>query len=259
MQRRLSPEALVPLGERRRRTSTVRSVSRLRTERLELRPLVSSDFPQWNEVRERCRDWLAKWEPRPPASAPDPSRDPQAFANRCRMRERERSLGTAFDFGLWHEGWFCGEINVSHVARGAFQSAHVGYWIDERLAGKGLVAEGLLAVFGFAFDQAGLHRVQVSIMPRNAASLRVVSKLGLRSEGIAQGYIQIAGVWEDHERFGLTVEEWRVRREEMTARLRAARLDRGALAVGAQIAGSAGQHRAQHDGPAQSSGSDNHS
>ena len=227
----------MPLGERRRRASTVRSVSRLRTERLELRPLVSSDFAQWNEVRERCRDWLAKWEPRPPAGVPDPSRDPQAFSNRCRVRERERSLGTAFDFGLWHGGWFCGEINISHVARGAFQSAHVGYWIDERLAGKGLVAEGLLAVFGFAFDQAGLHRVQVSIMPRNAASLRVVEKLGLRSEGIAQGYIQIAGVWEDHVRFGLTVEEWRARRSEMAERLGSAR----------------------RDGVAQSSGSDSHS
>lgn len=213
----------MPLGERRRRAGTVRGVSRLRTERLELRPLAPSDFAQWNEVRERCRIWLSKWEPLPPASAPDSSRDPQAFSNRCRMRERERSMGTAFDFGLWHEGWFCGEINISHVARGAFQSAHVGYWIDERLAGKGLIAEGLMAVFEFAFSQADLHRVQVSIMPRNAASLRVVAKLGLRSEGIAQRYIQIAGVWEDHERFGLTLEEWNTRRDDMAARLRDAR------------------------------------
>ena len=246
----------MPLGERRRRVGTVRSVSRLRTERLELRPLVSSDFAQWNEVRERCRDWLAKWEPRPPASAPDPSRDPQAFANRCRVRERERSLGTAFDFGLWHEGWFCGEINVSHVARGAFQSAHVGYWIDERLAGKGLVAEGLLAVFGFAFDQVGLHRVQVSIMPRNAASLRVVEKLGLRSEGIAQGYIQIAGVWEDHQRFGLTLEEWQVRREEMAARLRAARLGRSPMPTDGQAEASGQLGGKRRGSPVQSSGSD---
>ena len=225
----------MPLGERRRRASTVRGVSRLRTERLELRPLVSSDFAQWREVRERCLDWLVKWEPRPPSSAPDPSRDRQAFANRCRMRERERSLGTAFDFGLWHEGWFCGEINISHVARGAFQSAHVGYWVDERLAGEGLVAEGLMAVFGFAFEQAGLHRVQISIMPRNDASLRVVQKLGLRSEGIAQGYIQIAGVWEDHVRFGLTLEDWRAGRDEMAARLRAARSDAVAQSSGSDI------------------------
>ncbi len=211
------------LGERRRRAITVRGVSRLRTERLELRPLVPSDFAQWSEVRQRCHVWLEKWEPRPPTSSPNPSRDPQAFTNRCRVRERERSSGSAFDFGLWHEGWFCGEINMSHIARGAFLSAHVGYWIDERFAGKGLVAEGLLAVFEFAFEQVGLHRVQISIMPRNAASLRVVDKLGLRSEGIAQGYIQIAGIWEDHVRFGLTVEEWAAGRDKMAERLTSAR------------------------------------
>ena len=211
------------LGERRRRAITVRGVSRLRTERLELRPLVPSDFAQWSEVRQRCHVWLEKWEPRPPTSSPNPSRDPQAFTNRCQVRERERSLGSAFDFGLWHEGWFCGEINMSHIARGAFLSAHVGYWIDERFAGKGLVAEGLLAVFEFAFEQVGLHRVQISIMHRNAASLRVVDKLGLRSEGIAQGYIQIAGIWEDHVRFGLTVEEWAAGRDKMAERLTSAR------------------------------------
>ena len=251
----------MPLGERRRRAGTVRGVSRLRTERLELRPLVPSDFAQWNEVRERCRVWLSQWEPRPPSGAPDPSRDPQAFSNRCRMRERERSLGTAFDFGLWHEGWFCGEINMSHVARGAFQSAHVGYWVDERLAGRGLVAEGLMAVFEFAFSQVGLHRVQISIMPRNSASLRVVDKLGLRWEGTAQGYIQIAGVWEDHERFGLTLEEWRARSEEMAARLRAARLGGAPMPAGGgpEVAVQPGGSGRGRGHPAQSSGSDSHS
>ena len=214
----------MPLGERRRRASTVRGVSRLRTDRLELRPLVSSDFAQWSEVRERCRDWLAKWEPCPPSSAPDPSCDPQAFANRCRMRERERSLGTAFDFGLWHEGWFCGEINISHVARGAFQSAHVGYWVDERLAGKGLVAEGLMAVFGFAFEQTGLHRVQVSIMPRNDASLRVVQKLGSALGGDS------AGLHPDRRRLG---------------RPRAFRPDVGGLAGGPRRDGGAAGSRSQ--------------
>ena len=209
----------MPLAERWRRANPVRGSNRLRTERLELRPLAPSDFPQWNEVRVRCRAWLQQWEPRAQPGAPDPSIDPQAFNNRCRMRERERSLGTGFDFGMWHEGWFCGEINISHIARGAFQSGHVGYWIDQRVAGQGLAAEGLTAVFGFAFEQAGLHRVQVSIMPRNTSSMRVAAKLGLRAEGVAERYIQINGAWEDHVRFGLTVEEWRARHGEMAERV----------------------------------------
>jgi ribosomal-protein-alanine N-acetyltransferase len=36
----------------------------------------------------------------------------------------------------------------------------------------------------------------------------VVEKLGLREEGVARGFLQIDGVFEDHVRYGLTAEEW---------------------------------------------------
>ena len=116
---------------------------------------------------------------------------------------------------MWHRGHFCGEINVNNVARGAFQSGHVGYWVDERGAGRGFGPEALVAVFGHAFDRAGLHRLEISIIPRNESSLRVVEKLGIRYEGLAEGYLRIAGAWEDHMRFGIPAEEWAARREEL--------------------------------------------
>ena len=50
---------------------------------------------------------------------------------------------------------------------------------------------------------------------RDSSSRRVVEKLGIRHEGLAQGYLKIAGVWEDHMRFGITSEEWAERREEL--------------------------------------------
>jgi ribosomal-protein-alanine N-acetyltransferase len=53
-----------------------------------------------------------------------------------------------------------------------------------------------------------LHRLQVSIIPRNGPSLRVAEKLGLRNEGTALRYLEINGVWEDHVRFAITSEDW---------------------------------------------------
>ncbi len=66
-----------------------------------------------------------------------------------------------------------------------------------------------------AFEELYLHRLQISIIPRNSASRRVVEKLGLRDEGIAVRYLEINGVWEDHVRYALTVEEWDQRRDEL--------------------------------------------
>jgi ribosomal-protein-alanine N-acetyltransferase len=189
---------------------------RLESARLVLRPLVVSDFLAWSEVRRRCGEWLTKWEPRRGQGVPDAAEHRRAFETRCEASDRERANGSSFRFGIFLEGRFAGEINVGSVQRGAYQNAYVGYWIDEAFAGRGFMPEAVACVLRFSFEELGLHRVQISIIPRNTASRRVVEKLGLRDEGIAQRYLEINGVWEDHVRYAMTAEEWQRRRGELT-------------------------------------------
>ncbi len=190
-------------------------VSTLFGGRIMLRPLVVSDFPAWREVRTRNAEWLTRWEPQRLANQPDPSVDRDAFAVRCSARQRERQLGTGYGFGIFADGELCGEINLSAVQRGPFQSAYVGYWVDEARAGRGYVPEAVVVLARFAFDDLHLHRIQIAIIPRNGPSRRVVEKLGIREEGLAVRYLEINGVWEDHLRFALTTEEWADRRGQL--------------------------------------------
>jgi [ribosomal protein S5]-alanine N-acetyltransferase len=183
--------------------------------RVMLRPLHSDDFAGWQDVRRRCRDWLLKWEPRPARGHPDPTEDPQAFAARCGARERERQMGSGFGFGVFVDGRVAGEINLSSIQRGPFQNAYIGYWIDEALAGQGYMPEAVVVLLRFAFEDLGLHRVQIAIIPRNRSSRRVVEKLAIREEGIAERYLEINGVWEDHVRYAITAEEWAVRSADL--------------------------------------------
>lgn len=183
--------------------------------RVLLRPLTLHDFDDWREVRRRCSDWLTKWEPRRSPGQPDTVEDRHAFSARCSARMREIQLGTGYGFGVFVDGDFGGEINLNSIQRGAHQSAYVGYWIDERLAGNGYMPESLVALCQFGFERLALHRMQVSIIPRNSASRRVVDKLALRDEGIAVRYLEINGVWEDHVRYAITAEEWQERRDQL--------------------------------------------
>jgi [ribosomal protein S5]-alanine N-acetyltransferase len=183
--------------------------------RIMLRPLTVKDFDQWREVRRRNTDWLTKWEPARIPGQPDVVEDEDAFGVRCNARQRERQLGTGFGFGIFIDGDFAGEINLSSVQRGPFQSTYVGYWIDEKQAGHGYVPEALVALARFVFDDLRLHRMQIAIIPRNHASRRVVEKLGIREEGVALRYLEINGVWEDHVRYAVTAEEWEERRVEL--------------------------------------------
>lgn len=183
--------------------------------RLLLRPLVASDFPSWREVRRRNVDWLTKWEAARIPGAPDVVEDRGAFEARCAARQRERMLGTGFGFGVFVGGDFAGEINLNSIQRGPFQNAYIGYWIDEKQAGNSYMSEAVALIAKFAFDELHLHRIQIAIIPRNRNSRRVVEKLGLREEGVAERYLEINGVWEDHCRYAMTVEEWVERTDDL--------------------------------------------
>ena len=185
--------------------------------RVGLRPLTPDDFGSWKAVRQDNAAWLEPWEPRRNPDGADPVGDRRAFDMRCSARDRERELGTGWGFGIFLGPVLIGEMNLSNVVRGAFQNAHVGYWVDRDHAGQGYAPEALIVTARFAFEDIGLHRLQVSIVPRNRSSRRVVEKLDLRCEGQAERYLEINGVWEDHLRYAITAEEWRSRARELSA------------------------------------------
>lgn len=197
--------------------AVVSSPLRLYGRRLMLRPLVAGDFEAWSEVRVRNDEWLTKWEPLRHPKAPDPAVNRDAFASRCAARDRERQSGVGYAFGIFVDNAFAGEINLNNVLRGAMQSVTIGYWIDEARAGKSYMSEAVLVATRFALEDLQLHRVEICIIPRNHNSRRVMEKLGYREEGIAERFLEINGTWEDHVRYGFTIEEWRTRRDELVA------------------------------------------
>lgn len=194
---------------------TIPSPLRLYGARVTLRPLVAQDFAAWRDVRSRNERWLTQWEPRRPLPQFDPTVNRNAFSSRCSARERDAAAGLSFGFGMFVEDRFCGEVNINNILRGAFQSGTVGYWVDEHLAGRGLVAEAVVMIAEFAFERLRLHRLEICIVPRNRNSRRVMEKLAIREEGIAVRLLEINGTWEDHVRYGLTAEEWRARADEL--------------------------------------------
>jgi [ribosomal protein S5]-alanine N-acetyltransferase len=186
---------------------------RLYGRRVMLRPLVAPDFAAWSEVRLHNEPWLVPWEPLRPATMPDPARSRDAFASRCSNRDKDRQFGNAYQFGLFIGSSLIGEVNINSVQRGPLQSGTIGYWIDQRHAGRGYVPEAVVVLMHYAFEEIRLHRLEICIVPRNHRSISVVDKLSIRCEGVALRYLEINGLWEDHARYAITVEEWAHRRD----------------------------------------------
>jgi ribosomal-protein-alanine N-acetyltransferase len=91
-----------------------------------------------------------------------------------------------------------GVLTFSSIVKGPFLSCFVGYSIDNVFQNKGYMTQALQAGIDFIFNIIGLHRIEANIMPKNKASLKVVSKLGFENEGFSPKYLKINGEWEDH-------------------------------------------------------------
>jgi ribosomal-protein-alanine N-acetyltransferase len=171
---------------------------------VEIRPLVVQDAEQMLALALRNRAHLESWEP---------LRDETWFTLEAQSSAIERAVelresGRGYRFAIVAGARIVGAVGLNEVVRGAFENAYLGYWVDVGSTGRGYATQGVRLAVGFAFEEAQLHRVQAAVMPRNAASIRVVEKVGFRREGHALRYLRIAGVWEDHHLFALTREEW---------------------------------------------------
>ena len=107
------------------------------------------------------------------------------------------------------DGGLVGVYNLSQIVLGNFCSAYLGAYAFAPFAGRGLMAEGLGLLLQHAFDRVGLHRVEANIQPGNTRSLRLFERGGFKLEGRSPRYLRINGEWCDHERWALTVEDWR--------------------------------------------------
>ncbi len=94
-----------------------------------------------------------------------------------------------------------GNVCFSNIIMGNFKSSYMSYKLDENEINKGYITEAINKAVNIMFNDFGLHRIEVNIIPRNSRSLRIMEKLNFIEEGFSKTYLKINGVWEDHIHF----------------------------------------------------------
>jgi ribosomal-protein-alanine N-acetyltransferase len=176
-----------------------------------LRPYRRSDARAWSEVRIANQQWLAPWESSPPGPWAEMN-SVRAYLYVYRDMKRAAGRGESMPFAVCMrdesgKDRLVGHLNLGNIVRRAFGSAYVGYWVDARVAGRGIIPTALALAVDHAFGPGGLHRVEINIRPENGPSRRVVEKLGFREEAYHPRYMHIDGTWRDHLGYAMTSEE----------------------------------------------------
>jgi ribosomal-protein-alanine N-acetyltransferase len=176
----------------------------VRTPRLLVRSLARDDLDEFVRVHEVSDAFFAPWSPARTGTWVD------VFYGDIAKAESGRRSGTHHRMvGVMDDGRIAGFFSLGHVVRGAFHNAYVGWKVNVEVARQGYGTEGVNALLDFAFSESGaaLHRIQANVIPTNQASIRLAERLGLRREGVAERYLEIAGAWQDHVMFARTAEE----------------------------------------------------
>lgn len=167
-----------------------------------IRTIRVRDWRDLQQLNAENRAWLAPWEASLPIIGV-----PIDMKSSIRMLLSQMRDGFGIPFVMEYDGAIVGQLNVSQIAYGSLSSGVIGYWISRSQAGKSITPLSVALATDYLFQSVGLHRVEICIRPENAASLRVVEKLGFRYEGLRRQYIHIAGRWRDHYSFALVSTE----------------------------------------------------
>jgi ribosomal-protein-alanine N-acetyltransferase len=168
----------------------------LRDGRVTLRLPDLADFEQWADLRQKSREFLAPWEPLWPAN--DLTRS--AFRARIRQYHRDVDDDLAYPFFIFDASGrtLLGALTLSNLRRGVAQTGTLGYWMGQPFAGQGYMTCAVRLLLDFAFHSLALHRVEAACLPHNQASIALLRRCGFQHEGLARGYLKIAGDWRDH-------------------------------------------------------------
>ena len=174
----------------------------LQTERLVLRPLTLQDAPTLSSLagRREIADTTI--------TIPHPYSEKQAqqwiagFANLF-----AQGKVVVFGMTLRGAGNLVGTIGLRDIDSEHSQ-AELGFWVALEYWGQGYATEAARAVVGFGFGQLGLNRIYAHHMVRNPASGRVLTKVGMKQEGLMRQRVRKWGVFEDVVPLAMLREEW---------------------------------------------------
>jgi ribosomal-protein-alanine N-acetyltransferase len=127
------------------------------------------------------------------------------------FEELDRGVGSG-EFAQWAIARRSDDLMIGSCALFAYQQAHrraaIGYALVSAHWGQGFAQEALRLVLDHAFNVLDLHRLEADVDPRNAASTRLLEKLGFVREGVLRERWHVGGEIQDSAIYALLARDY---------------------------------------------------
>jgi [ribosomal protein S5]-alanine N-acetyltransferase len=174
----------------------------MESERFYMREFNKND---WEDVHEYAsQEIVSQYQP----WGPNTPEDSRVFVNEV-LVDTQKKPRTRFVFAivLKASGKLigAGEFNMRSQAN---KSGEIGYIINPAFWGQGIATETARMLLEFGFKEMDLHRIYATCDPGNAASQKVLEKIGMVKEGRMREDLAMKDGWRDSLLFSVLKHEW---------------------------------------------------
>jgi len=170
---------------------------------IEMRQFEMRDAEPMFALVERNRDHLRPWLPW--VDRTDSAEDVREFISRV---QRQLDAGQGPNTGIWVDGILAGNVGC-HPIDWPNRNCSIGYWVDARYQGKGLITRSCAVMLDYLFYEVRLHRVEIRCGTGNTRSCAIPERLGFTREGVSAEAEWSAGRWIDLVVWGMLEQRWR--------------------------------------------------
>ena len=176
--------------------------NQIATARLLLRPIAAADAPALFSMMSDPPT-MRYWSTPPWTAMPEAD----AFIHAAQTKSPD-NLDVLFGIELRASGLLVGTCTLFDVIVPS-RRAEVGYLLDRRHWGLGIMSEAATALLSYGFGALALNRVEADIDPRNLSSARLLERLGFVREGLLRARWIVSGEVSDSAIYGLLASEWK--------------------------------------------------
>lgn len=120
---------------------------------------------------------------------------------------RQLAANQGFQTAIWHNDKIVGIIGYHHL-EWANRSTCIGYWLDERHQGKGIMTKSCRTLVEYAFEEWKLNRIEIHCAEGNIKSRGIPERLGFKSEGLLREAEWLYDHYVDHVVYAMLAKEW---------------------------------------------------
>jgi RimJ/RimL family protein N-acetyltransferase len=176
----------------------------LETERLVLRPFEEGDLDALYAMQSDVE--TARWLYNEPRTLDETRELLQLKLASAQFTEEGRWLNAAVV--ARETGEFVGDVSLRWLSE-AHKTGELGFMVHPGQQGRGYATEAAHRLVSYGFEGMGFHRVIGRAEARNAASTRVLEKLGMRREAHLVENEWVKGEWQSEVVYAILEHEWR--------------------------------------------------